>query len=409
MKIMINQKMKFVSINFLIALLFCANGLFAQTINPSYATVANMVSQTNVTQYLTDFEGLGVKTRGATALTNTLNYLKAKYTSLGYTVGQMTEHSFINGSFTNKNLIVTKTGTLYPNKYIIVCGHFDSIGGTGTNDNGSGVACILEMARLLVNIPTEYSIKFINFSGEENGLIGSTAYVNNVVNGTNPKMDIRLVLNIDGIGRPSTTTNQIVLCERDEDNTPTTNNAASNVFNNELMAYVGFYSSLTAQRSNISASDYMPFEGNNEVAIGFYQSGPAAPYNHNSSDLLVNMDPVYNYQITKAGVGALLHFAVGTSTVVALPTNTAEPLIVQNVIEPFSIYPNPVNDIVTVKIKANNVFDIKIYSNTGKLVKQEVSTLSTSINIKEFASGNYIFVLTNRRTRQRFTKQIFKE
>ena len=409
MKIMINPKIKFVRINILLAIIFGASSVFSQTINTSYATVANMVSQTNVTQYLTDFEGLGVKTRGAVALTNTFNYLKAKYTAFGYSVAQITEQSFTNGTFTNKNLIVTKTGTLYPNKYVIVCGHFDSIGGTGTNDNGSGVACILEMARLLINIPTEYSIKFINFSGEENGLIGSTAYVNNVVNATLPKMDIRLVFNIDGIGRPSTTTNQIVLCERDEDNTPTTNNAASNVFNNELMAYVGFYSSLIPQLSNISASDYMPFEGNNEVAIGFYQSGPAAPYNHNSSDLLVNMDPVYNYQITKAAVGALLHFAVGIATVVSLPTTTTDPLIVQNVIEPFSIYPNPVEDVVAIKTKANNVFDIKIYSNIGKLMKQLVSTIYTSVSIKEFVSGTYIFVLTNRRTKQRFTKQIIKQ
>jgi Zn-dependent M28 family amino/carboxypeptidase len=51
--------------------------------------------------------------------------------------------------------------------------HYDSIVGTGTNDNGSGVVTILEIARLLQkNIPTEYSIKF-KLSGEEDGLKGS--------------------------------------------------------------------------------------------------------------------------------------------------------------------------------------------------------------------------------------------
>jgi aminopeptidase YwaD len=395
--------------HFIWLLMFVCNFANAQTYNASYAAVANLVTQANVTQILTDFEGLGVKTRGVAALTNTLNYIKAKYTAFGYTAAQVTEHSFTNGSFTNKNLIITKTGTLYPNKFVIICGHYDSIGGTGTNDNGTGTAALLEMARLFVNIPTEYSIKFIHFSGEENGLVGSTAYVNNVVNGTAPKMDIRLVFNIDGIGRPSTTTNQIVLCERDEDNTPTTNNAASDVFNTQLMAYVGFYSTLIAQRSYISASDYMPFEGNNEVAIGFYQSGPAAPYNHNSSDLLVNMDPVYAYKIIKAGLGAMLHFAVATANVVALPTNTTEQLTAQTEVEPLSIFPNPVNDLVTIKTKGNNVFDVMIYSSNGRLLKQFISTFSTSVNMKAYASGTYIFVLTNRRTRQRFTKQVFKE
>jgi aminopeptidase YwaD len=394
---------------FTISFFSCINLASAQTLNASYAAVANMVTQVNVTQYLTDFEGLGVKTRGSAALTNTLNYIKAKYTSFGYTAGQMTEQSFTNGSFTNKNLIITKTGTLYPNTFVILCGHFDSIGGTGTNDNGSGTATLLEVARLIRTIPTEYSVRIIHFSGEENGLIGSTAYVNNVVNGTVPKMDIRLVLNIDGIGRPSTTTNQIVFCERDLDNTPSTNNAASNAFNTQMMAYVGFYSNLTPQADVVSASDYIPFENNGEVVIGFYQSGAAAPYNHNASDLLINMDPVYNYQITKAAVGSMLHFAVANATVLSLPTNTTNTVTAQASAEPVLIYPNPANDNVTIKTKGNNVYDILVYDCYGRLVKQTTGSSSIMISIKELNSATYTFVIVNRRTGQRFTREVLKQ
>jgi aminopeptidase YwaD len=393
----------------LLFLMFGCNQAFSQS-NPSYASVANMVSQTNVTQILTDFEGLGVKTRGAAALTNTLNYIKAKYTAFGYTAAQMTEHSFSNGAFTNKNLIITKTGTLYPNTYVIICGHFDSIGGTGTNDNGSGTATMLEFARLIRTIPTEYSVRIIHFSGEENGLIGSQAYVNTVVNATVPKMDIRLLLNIDGIGRPSTTTNKIVFCERDVNNVNTTNDATSNIFNNELMSYVGFYSNLIAQRDVISASDYMPFEANNEVVIGFYQSGAAAPYNHNASDLLVNMDPVYNFQITKAAVGAMLHFAVATATVLSLPTNSTNPTTAQSSLEPVIIYPNPASDRVTIKIKGNNnMHELLIYDCSGRLVKQAIGSSTISIDIKELNSATYSFIITNKRTGQRFTREVVKQ
>ena len=142
----------------------------SQTFIPAYQTVVNQTSQTNITTNLTEFEAFGIKRRGTAPLQNTLNWLKNKYLSYGYTASQMQEDSFTNGAFTCKNLIVTKVGTLYPNTYVIICGHYDSIVGTGTNDNGSGVVSILEVARLLQNIPTEYSIKFINFSGEEDGL-----------------------------------------------------------------------------------------------------------------------------------------------------------------------------------------------------------------------------------------------
>lgn len=379
-----------------------------QTINTSYATVANLVLQTNVTQILTDFEGLGVKTRGAAALTNTLNYIKAKYTAFGYTAAQITEQSFTNGSFTNKNLIVTKTGTLYPNTYVIICGHFDSIGGTGTNDNGSGTATMLEFARLIATIPTEYSVRIIHFSGEENGLVGSNAYLNNVVNATVPKMDIRILLNIDGIGRPSTTTNKIVFCERDNGNVKTTNDAASNVFNNQLMSYVGFYSNLIAQRDVISASDYMPFEANNEVVIGFYQSGAAAPYNHNASDLLVNMDPEYNFQITKATVGAMLHFSVATVSSLSLPTDPVIPPLVQASLEPVLIYPNPTSEYVSVKTKGNDMFDILVYDCSGRMLKQANGSSLILIDMEGYLSATYIFVITNRKTGQRYNREVIK-
>ena len=51
----------------------------------------------------------------------------------------------------------------------------------------------MEVARILKDVPTEYSIKFIHFTGEEQGLLGSKNYVTNVVNTTNPKMKIKLV------------------------------------------------------------------------------------------------------------------------------------------------------------------------------------------------------------------------
>ncbi len=194
-----------------------AQSISAQTFIQAYKDRADMVTQTNITANLQEFGNLGIKKTGSQANVNTLNWIKNKYLSYGYTASQITESPFTYGSVTSKNLIITKTGTLYPNKYVIICGHFDTIYGPGVNDNGSGTSIILEAARILQNVPTEYSIKFIHFSGEEQGLIGSSHYVNNVVyqNGIR-KLDIKLVFNLDQVGGVKGNNNNTVYCDEDQ-------------------------------------------------------------------------------------------------------------------------------------------------------------------------------------------------
>ncbi len=392
-----------------------------QTINTNYASVANMVSQANVTQILTDFQAFGVKARGnasstaAINLQNTLDWLKGKYTGFGYTAAEISEHSFTNSTFTNKNLIITKTGTVYPNTFVIICAHYDTFDASGTandspgaDDNGSGTAALLEVARLLKDIPTEYSIRFIHFSGEENGLVGSTAYKNNVVNATAPKMNIRLLLNIDGIGNRSTIAPNTVLCERDEINTPNTNNAASNTFNNQMISYVGFYSNLTGVVDPVDASDYIPFQANGEIVIGLYESGHKPSQNHNSLDLLANMDPTYTFQVIKATVGSMLHFSVATVNTLALPIDPVVPPLAQSSLEPVLIYPNPTSEYVSVKTKGNDMFDILVYDCSGRMLKQANGSSLILIDMEGYLSATYIFVITNRKTGQRYNREVIK-
>lgn len=375
--------------NALLFLVFVVNFSFSQTFVQQYADIVSQVSQDNITTSLTEFEGLGVKRRGTTALENTYNWLRDKYISFGYLPGQLQEDTFTNAGFTCKNLIVTKVGTLYPNTYVIVCGHYDSITGTGTNDNGSGVATILEVARLLQNIPTEYSIKFINFSGEEDGLVGSQHYVNTVVNGTTPKMDIKLVFNIDEVGGVAGMTNNSITCERDTGN-PSTNNAASTTITNQLIACVGLYSPLTGVLSYAYASDYMPFEDNNEVITGFFETNEST-HPHSTSDLLVNMDPVYNFNVAKAATGAVLHFAVASTT---LGASTFD-----NHLE-MSFFPNPTKEILHINFGklTNQKSDVKIVDINGKLVYTatiENPSVIEKFNLPKLSKGMYLVKVTS--------------
>ena len=366
----------------------------AQVYNAAYQAVVNQTSQANITEDLTQFEALGVKRRGTPALQNTLDWLKTKYLSYGYTAGQLQEFSYTYSGSTSvcKNLVVTKTGTLYPNTFLIVCGHYDSISGTGTNDNGSGVASILETARLLQNIPTEYSIKFINFSGEEDGLKGSQNYVTSVVNSTSPKMSIRLVFNLDEVGGVAGMVNNNITCERDT-SSPTTNNAASNTFTNELINCVGLYTSLNTTLSYAYASDYMSFQSNNEIITGFFETNETT-HKHTTTDLLVNMDPVYNYKVAMATVGATLHFAKASSSTLD-QTNFNNNFQV-------TIFPNPTSEKLYINMGnlPEGEFNLSLIDSNGKRVlKKTISNNKQLIeeNIANFAKGIYIGVVQSDR------------
>ncbi|MES2411127.1 MAG: M28 family peptidase [Bacteroidota bacterium] len=385
----------------LLLLAFYSNG-YSQTYVPYYGTVVEQVSESNILTSLTEFENLGVKRRGTTPLQNTLNWLKAEYLSYGFTASQMQEYSFTNGSATCKNLVVTKIGTVYPNTFVIICGHYDTIAGTGTNDNGSGVATILEVARLLQNIPTEYSVKFINFSGEEDGLIGSQNFVSSVVNATSPKMNIKLVFNIDEVGGRADMTNDTVTCERDT-GSPTSNNAASNTITAELINCVQLYSPLNTYLNYAYASDYMPFEENNEVITGFFERNET-PHRHTATDLLINMDPVYVYNIAKAATGAMLHFAVATTSVLNNQDFENDSQV--------SFYPSPAKD--TLNINMGNITDTKymfsLINMEGKevLKKQiENARLIESIPLEGIAKGIYLAVLQT--SEKKISKKIIVE
>lgn len=78
------------------------------------------------------------------------------------------------------NVIADIRGSVSPDEYVIVGGHLDtSPHGPGAMDNGTGVAAVMEAARLLAEsgVKPRRTIRFILFGGEEVGLVGSHGYV----------------------------------------------------------------------------------------------------------------------------------------------------------------------------------------------------------------------------------------
>jgi carboxypeptidase Q len=87
---------------------------------------------------------------------------------------------FKKGPIKLYNVIADIVGSEKPDEYVIVGGHIDSWdGATGATDNGTGCATTLEAARLLMKagVKPKRTIRFMLWSGEEQGLLGSAAYV----------------------------------------------------------------------------------------------------------------------------------------------------------------------------------------------------------------------------------------
>lgn len=107
--------------------------------------------------------------------------------------------------FSSHNLIGFKKGTINPDEFIIFMAHWDHLGLTdegkdkiynGAVDNATGVAGIIELARLFKNIDTDRSLIFLATTLEESGLLGSEFFANY------PPIDLANVVagfNFDGI------------------------------------------------------------------------------------------------------------------------------------------------------------------------------------------------------------------
>lgn len=90
------------------------------------------------------------------------------------------DNRFVPGPIPQFNVIADLVGAEKPEEMVIVCGHLDSWDGAqGTVDNGTGCATTLEAARLLTAIGARpaRTIRFILWTGEEQGLFGSEGYV----------------------------------------------------------------------------------------------------------------------------------------------------------------------------------------------------------------------------------------
>ncbi|KYC44194.1 peptidase M28 [Scytonema hofmannii PCC 7110] len=115
--------------------------------------------------------------------------------------GSVEIHTFRVGVKTCKNFILnlpatdSAQGDLPP---ILIGAHYDAVPGTpGADDNATGVAVLLELARMFTTQPVKYPLRLVAFDMEEYGLLGSADYAAKLKQEQQP---LRLMISLEMLG-----------------------------------------------------------------------------------------------------------------------------------------------------------------------------------------------------------------
>ncbi|MCM3789577.1 M28 family peptidase [Domibacillus indicus] len=192
--------------------------------------------------------------------------LTASLTVEGASVDEKTSH----------NVIAVKkpaNQTKATNDIIVVGAHHDSVpGAPGANDDASGSAMTLELARLFKDIPTDTELRFITFGAEEVGLLGSEYYVDGL-----PEEEVSRMIanfNLDMVG--SRDAGDLVMMTADGEPNLVTElaQASSTRLNGEAIPYL-----------EGGRSDHVPF-AEAGVPAALFIHDPAEPWYHTPDDTI---------------------------------------------------------------------------------------------------------------------------
>jgi hypothetical protein len=152
------------------------------------------LNETLILRYLENLTAFGPRVTGTEGCDQAALYLYQTFQAMGVTVRY---HNYTDNIVSGSNIEATLEGSDSTNIFII-CGHYDTVAaGVGADDDGSGVAAVLAAAEILHNYNFLHTIRFVCFSGEEQGLVGSRHYAEDAYNSNVP---IVAVLNADMIG-----------------------------------------------------------------------------------------------------------------------------------------------------------------------------------------------------------------
>jgi aminopeptidase YwaD len=144
--------------------------------------ILSMIDEHLILNYLQNIVGLGPRKTGTYGCEKAAQYIHRQFIESGlfarYQNWTAWGNQYIPKRYTSKNVEGTIRGTDPTDTSIIIFNaHYDSVAkGPGANDDGSGTVAVLAAAYALSHFDFKRTVKFVTFSGEEVGLLGSQAY-----------------------------------------------------------------------------------------------------------------------------------------------------------------------------------------------------------------------------------------
>jgi len=184
------------------------NDRVMQNADDKIQEIFQKINETLIRSYV-DYlsNNIGSRCTGTEGCQQAASYIHDQFEAMGLQVRYQNWSHKINKSSSDllnaQNVEATQPGSdPSDDDAILFNAHYDTVPGTvGANDDGSGTVAVLAAASVLSQYSFKRTIKFVTFSGEEQGLFGSEAYVHELYDQQTP---IMVELNADGVGRATT-------------------------------------------------------------------------------------------------------------------------------------------------------------------------------------------------------------
>jgi Zn-dependent M28 family amino/carboxypeptidase len=229
------------------------------------------------------------------------DWARSRLTDLGYATS--TEPITVGGKESLNVVAERPGGGPAPQQLILVTAHLDSInlaGGSaapapGADDNASGSAGVVEMARVFCEHAGRHDLRFVLFGGEEQGLFGSTQHVAGLAPAERAR--IAAVVNMDMIGSLNTSTPSVLL-----EGAP-----VSQALIEALATAAAAHTNLTVETSlHPFASDHVPFINANLSAVLTIEGADQTNRRiHSAADTVDTLNPDFALEVLRMNVAAV--------------------------------------------------------------------------------------------------------
>jgi photosystem II stability/assembly factor-like uncharacterized protein len=258
------------------------------------------------------------------------------------------------------NIIATMPGTVSPEEIYIICGHYDSISNNpyydapGADDNATGTLAALEAARALLEYEYEATIRFVCFSREEQGLVGSNAYARMISNRGDNVMG---VLNFDMIGYVDEQPEEVEILYDDQ------SVAVADAFGAAAALYAPALDYRLRNSPGSRSSDHASFWDQGYPAFCGIEDSPLNnPYYHRTTDRYSTLDYEFYGDVVRAAVATLAEMARIDTTSAGVPGAVAAGSM--------RVLPNPCIGGARVEFagKVSPEMEVEFYDVQGRLV-----------------------------------------